>query len=548
VPDRRAILAGAGATCVSGVSMAATASCLLIRSIDSVRITERGATANGLRAAFREASGRPATVVEFEAAQIKIDSQDLADRGSILLPANCTIEGNGTSIAVLGSAITPPIFAARDVSRVAVRNMTVIGNNRAVADSRSGSAILFEHSLDCSTDIQDFRLENMHFSGFRGERWVQFLERNPHHIMSGIRIIDFHATGGSSLAPGAIGVSSAPLWFYGVEGVISDVEIKRAVIEAEKLKSGIVLFHKVTDAAIIDTAVYHAGQDGAADNCGAYAIMAYADRNEMKSISILGSIIRNPRSCGIYLRGADVVRVSNTTISGQTDTVSASLPKGAIAINGCTLVTIDGGNLNDNAFDLSVADGGRARLDLNVSDLTTRGSATSVILAVSPGAAPTSGVRFVNCDFSARSRVLRVFNDQVPGRWYNDVSILGGRMSSETAASVIELTQGGITGATGYRIEDVVIQANDVAIMASGIQGSIRIRRITIQGLGKLRYGLVADDCSNIDWDGITFQNLGSGFSYAARSLRRMAAGSIRNMSVVGGANRLAKGSLPTKS
>lgn len=518
---------------------------LLVRSPALVTITQRGATLAGLRSAISEVTQQGGGTVRIAVPTIPIDVADLLRDGPVLLPASTVIDGQGVTLELRGNAGAPPLFVVRDASAIRLRNMAVIGNMRASLGADTGNLARFELTANAHADMDDIGLENLALSNFAGERWIQFIQRNPAgRKMLGLSVSDLRLRGGLSLAPTAIGVSAAPLWFYGKDGVIEDIDIRRVDIDARALKQGIVLFHRIRSATLDSVVVRNAGEVGAGDDAGAYAIMAYGDIGEISDITIRDAIISNPRSVGIYLRGAARVNVINPLIFGQSDQKAENLPKGAIALNGSSRVIIKGGRLSDNAFDVSVADGGVSALDLTIDSIITRGSQTSVVLALSPGRGPVRGVRFINCNLSGATRVLRILNEQLPGRYYSDVSISGGTFSSATAASVIELTLGSATNATGYRIEGSTIRTNFVGVMAVGLQGTLTIANVTIEGLDRLDYGILADNCPHLSWTGISFNNIRSGYAYAARSLTRPARGVLRDLRFADGANRQAKGSL----
>ncbi|MCW6531205.1 hypothetical protein NED98_13210 [Sphingomonas sp. MMSM20] len=542
---RRRFIGVAGAAVTQALESGRQTTSALLRRRETISVTGRGASVGGLRAAMREVAGYGGGTVRLQTGPIAVDTNDLIANGSIKLPGNVVLEGEGALFTYAGNRIAPPLFTAQDVSRVTLRNLVAAGNGQAIADTRSGSFALFSLSGGAKADMEDIRLENLRLSGFGAERWLQFLQRNASgKRMLGLRVIDFDASAGRALAPEAIGIAASPLWIYGAEGEICDVAVRGLSVQASGLKQGVVLFHKVRQALIDSALVVDAGKTGARDDAGAYAVMIYADPGEMSDITIISTNIQRPRSAGIYLRGAQRVHVVGASITGQRDAVTTNLPKGAIVLNGCSGVTIEGARLSGNRFDLSVADGGVNALNLEVRDMRTSGSDTSVILAVSPGKGTIGHARFINCQLAARDRVLRVMNEQVPGRYYNDVQIVGGVLYSDTAANVIEFNQQTPTGASGYRIEGTTIRANNVAIMTAGLQGLLTIRRIAIEGLGRLSCGIVADDCAALDWDGIIFRNLGSGCGYTARSIRRPARGTLRNLHLGGAANPFTSGSL----
>lgn len=517
---------------------------LVIRRREAVTITARGASLAGIRAAMREVGEYYGGTVRLAVPFVRIQAAEMVTGGPITLPETVTLEGEGAALSIHGNLVTPPLFLGRDVSTVRLRNIAAVGNSTGIADTQSGTFALFELSAASCDDMEDIALDNVSLSHFGGERWVQFLQRSPGRVMSGLEIVGLVAHSGASIAPAALGVSAAALWIHGAAGEIRDVAVRDLSVSAAGIKQGCVLFHKVRRASVAAAAIANAGRTGATDNAGAYAIMAYADPGEMSDIAIQSPVLRSPRSAGIYLRGVERVRVSDAQVSGQSDRVTANLPKGAIVLNGCSAVRIHGGRLTGNAFDLSVADGGVNALHLSVEGLQTEGSRTSVFLAISPGRGPITGVSFTDCTLSSSDRVLQVMNEQVAGRFYNDVRITGGRFRSATAANVIELTQGAITAATGYCIEDTTVQAGRVAIMATGLQGALTVRRTTIEGLAHMDYGIVADDCPHIELEAITFRGVSPRYAYAARSIRRRTGGTIRGLVLPKGGAAAAPGSL----
>lgn len=544
IPSRRMVLSGlvGGGLAVGAGTLPGAMRNLLIRTRDTVTVDERGASLTGLRAAFREVRASGGTV-RLAARTIRISIAELIADGPLALPGSTRLEGEGASITLVGAAVSPPLFAARNMSSIVLRNLAAAGNGRAIADTRSGTFALFEMNAAATSGMEDIVIENVALSRFAGERWVQFLQRAPERAMTGLRIDDLRAEAGASIAPAAIGVSAAALWIHGAGGEIRDVSVRRLTIRGAGIKQGCALFHKVRDATVSAALIADVGARGAVDDAGAYAIMAYANPGEMSGITITAPVIRRPRSVGIYLRGARQVRVLDAAIDGQTDRVATDLPKGAIALNGCSGVVISGGRLTGNVVDLSVADGGVNALDLHVDGLRTSGSRTSALFAISPGRGAVTGVRFTGCDLSAGDRVLQVLNEQVRGRHYNDVELRGGSFRSATAGNVIELTQIP-TAATGYRIEDVTIAAGHVAVMATGLQGTLVLRQVTIEGLAKMEYGIVADDCPRLDWAGLTFRGTPPRVAYAARALRRRSGGVIRGLNLPTGGGGAAPGSL----
>ena len=310
---------------------------------------------------------------------------------------------------------------------------------------------------------------------------------------------------------------------------IVDVVIEGFYAEADFIKCGIVIFHKVQNVRIYAPRILNAGQGDTGNDKGAYAIMCYGDTGELIDITIDDAVIVTPRSCGIYLRLAENVTINNPKVSGQTDTDMSSLPKGGIVTNGAINVKVNGGLLHNNVFHASfVALTGSSAFDIEMTGTRMTGTGTGVILSPASGAGVPDGVRFFNCDVAVAGHALRQLNEN---RAVKNLVINGGRWVS-TGATAIELNPYDGAALTGYRFENCTIGSPNRGIDADSpgatATGDLTISNVIFfdSGATALQYAIIARNFPNLNIDNVLIRDMGTGFA----TLTDAANGSIRNL------------------
>ena len=374
-------------------------------------------TATSFRNALAKITSNGGGTLNIPRGSYTMASVDLAS--PLLLTSNTVIEGNGSIITVSGVAIINSMFRASDASNILIRNLLVVGNSVAVADASSGAFLNFLQTA-AGTGIENLFIDNVRLSNFAAERWISVLNFHATNPINKVVINNLKgfSLAGNSLAPASIGVGANLITIYGVTAPIINVVIRDLYVDATYIKRGIDIFHLVQNVLIDRPYIYNAGRNGANDDCGGYAINCYGGIGEQFGVVIRDPIIIAPRSCGIYLRGLDNASVTNPTISGQTDTTVTTLPKGAIVGDGSTNVSIRGGNLTNNAFDVYVASSGLTTFNWRIVDGFKATGATTGGLVLNPGAGSGFCSGFfvdASCEFAVASGKAITLRNNIGG-------------------------------------------------------------------------------------------------------------------------------------
>lgn len=453
----------------------------------------------------------------------------------VSLPSNVVVEGNGATLKISGQSIIESVFRSENASNISLRNLEVIGNNQAVADASSGAFFNYVQTSSGSGS-ENILIENVRLRNFKAERWVSILNNHNSLEIRRIRVRNLSGVSkpGNNLGTASIGISSALLMVYGVKAPITDVEIDHLFADAQYIKNGVSIFHKVKNVRIISPSILNAGQTGTANDMGSYAINIYGDAGEVSGITINDAILTSPKSAGIYIRGASNIVINNPRISGQTDAISGTLPKGAIVGNGSSNIEINEGILTDNVYDLSfVADAKSTEFNLTVTSLKTRSaSLSSILLHPATGLGSPNGVSFVNCDITATGRALQIAN--TASRNFKNVLFSGGTWVS-TRSTAFELNTADSFTLANYRIENMKIGASSIGIAADSpaarSRGDLTIANVDIYDSGKnaMNYGILARNFPNLNIDNVIVRDMGKGFATYTTGAK----GSIRGLRVV---------------
>jgi hypothetical protein len=275
----------------------------------------------------------------------------------LTLTAAATIYGEGASVITMtGTSVVKAMFHVVNVGAT-FSDLQMVGNNQGTSFT-NGAAIFFEQTNASVTDVNNCRVRNCAFENFKTPWCVSFISSAPANKISGYEVTNcqFISKSGNSIAPANIAQVAVFVAAYGVEGTGGNVEsglIADNYMEAQYIKSGVLLFHQVRKTIVRNNIVISAGLTGASDDSGAYAIYAYSDDGEATDNQIVDNIIINARSIGIYVRGQNErMSILGNTISVVTDVLNASLPKGGICILGATDFTC-----SNNTVTLANADG-----------------------------------------------------------------------------------------------------------------------------------------------------------------------------------------------
>ncbi|MCV3210548.1 right-handed parallel beta-helix repeat-containing protein [Mesorhizobium sp. YC-39] len=358
-------------------------------------------------------------------------SADLKALGhyGISIPANCTIDGNGSVINVTGSDQISYVFTAIDVSKVTIADLTVVGNGLATGYN-NGAFMKFALSATATRGIDTFTLDTVELQNFKAPWWILVYNESPSNLeiqhirVNGLRGI---SRPGNSLAPAKLGTNAAVIAINSKSSKPADADraiVRDAIVtgfyaEATHIKEGVIFYSNVHDSEIRGAVVHNAGLMGGRNDTGCYALMVYGANN--RNILITDPVLTSPRDNGIYAVNGSGLVITNATVRGQTSTADATLPKAGISINSVRDVMISGGAFSDNVTDLYLGIRGTGANVRAEGVECTGASKTGIWLqgsAANVGGATITGAR-VNA--GERARALYSHNDEI--LYVNDVRI-----------------------------------------------------------------------------------------------------------------------------
>ena len=259
------------------------------------------------------------------------------------------------TITVAGTAVMRCVLYFLNTGST-VSGIKFVGNSQGTGYT-NGAAIIFEQSAGATADMLDCRVKGCRFDNFKTTFWIEFLGGSATYKISGYEVTACRFTSrvGNSIAPASIGTNASFICAYGNEAVLGTVEggiVADNLMEATYVKSGIQLFHGVRKTIVRNNTIINAGLIGATDDSGAYGIFVYSNDNEATDNQVISNTILNARSLGIYIRGTNErVVVRGNIISGVTDLLNATLPKGGIAFLAATDFVCEGNAVANTAAD-----------------------------------------------------------------------------------------------------------------------------------------------------------------------------------------------------
>lgn len=276
--------------------------------------------------------------------------------GSITLPSNIAIEGNGDSskIVVTGTG-TNNIFNGTNITNVSIRKIWFYGNNQSDA-SGNGLCLYINQTAGAAAAGKNFVVEDCRLDNFKGDYWLYFVNSHTTHEMQEIfvRRNRFTSYSGNARNGATPAVPSACVSVQGstAGAVARNIYIQDNVADCQYIKTFSILWQGCRGAVVSRNTVRNAGTDASISNdAGAYAFAIYdsSSLNVPRDFLYDGNIVDGVRSCGIYAAAAVKVRFTNNKINNQTDTVTTTLPKGGIVLNSCTDFIISGNEVRDCA-------------------------------------------------------------------------------------------------------------------------------------------------------------------------------------------------------
>lgn len=500
---RRGFLGRVSASALSGLVGAGTLSCSgrVDAAQAAVDVTSFGASpslrdnSGALRAAIAALPPGGGTVA-IPDGTFRFASASIG-RGGIVLPPGITLRGAGrerTHLVVSGGSVCNFLVATNSAG-VTIADLTIVGNSVGMVGATiygNGAAVRLLQTQDARSDVAHLTLQRLHVENFAGPYWIEIAstaaERTMHDIL--VEDVSFRSLPGNSPGPRDIAMNSAALCVAGHAGTVANVRLRGIRGDARYIKTGIILYHGVEDAEIAGVVIENAGQAGAADDAGAYAVQVYDSQSRMKGIRILDPVLRAPRSVGIYVAGGRNVTIRNPDISGQTDQHDETLPKAAIAFNGTRGWRVTGGRLTGNWRDMEIvsphtaAGGDVVDMDAVVEDLVATGSRAGAVVRHARGQVARN-LRFARCRFQVHGRAILVDNAAGSGGHIDDVVFDSCQIEADAGFRAIDLWGTSGSAAGGYQIRDCTLVGTN-PLLARDIEGSLLVEGCDIRDRGTI--------------------------------------------------------------
>ncbi|WP_036260988.1 right-handed parallel beta-helix repeat-containing protein [Mesorhizobium sp. WSM2561] len=411
-------------------------------------------------------------------------SADLRALGhpGIAVPANCTIDGNGSVINITGSDQIFYVFTATDVSRVAVADLKVIGNS--VSTGYNGGAFMkFALSPTATAGIDTFTLDTVELQNFKAPWWILVYNESrsnleiQHIRINGLRGISRQ---GNSLDPENLGANAAVIGINSAawephdaaRAIVRDVIVTGFYAEATHIKQGINFESNVRDSEIRGAVVHNAGLVGGKDDTGCYALMVYGANN--RNIRITDPVLISPRDNGIYAVNGSGLVIRNATVRGQSSTVGATLPKSGIACNSVRDVVISGGTFSNNVTDLYLGIRG-SEANVSVEGVQCAGASKAGIL-LQGASADVGGVTITGARVAADATAHALLSPNDTIHYVNDVHIADCNFATKSLTAVA--VSASPTPARNWSFSNVTCTSRGTPFQATQFGG-----RMTIQGM-----------------------------------------------------------------
>jgi len=431
------------------------------------------------------------------------------------------IDARGATVTISGSTLVTSLFTFLNCSG-RIRGGTWIGNASGTGYT-NGSAVQFLLTSAATAGISIIEVTGATFQNFKSPYWVYVYNSCPaanNYAIKTIRITDnsFVSVSGNQIDVSNLGQRTS---FICIESTASvsdgaggcyDVKVTGNSGDGSYVRSGVFLSGKVIRARVLDNDFVNCGQSGANDNCGAYAFAAYDSAQlGMANVEFIANSVNNVRSVGIYTAGhIPGLRIKDFNCYTQTDTVDASLPKGAVCLNGPTDFIVEGVDCKDIASDgvFFTPDTAIVRgVIRNVSGVNCK----NVVNLVS-NFADTDGLEVYGItghEFTANGIAINL----VDGAWTaKNWHISDFDLSSTVTGSIgVRLFSGGagkffnitIGGASRVKAETYGVDVNS---MGSSTSGVMRISGISFDGPFS-GAGLRANSAVGVDIDDLSFAN-----------------------------------------
>jgi hypothetical protein len=287
---------------------------------------------------------------------------------TLTVPANTIVAGQSRDVSIIKMTSCVPVFTVSNVSNVTIEKLWMLGTDACVSWGASPiGAINFGSSVSAS----NWTFRNLRQSGFNGNYWNK---GNAAATVSNVLFDNISIESTSSDAPGGSNNPNIALAFYSGTGGPrwENLTIQNSQFNGTDICIHVIIFGNAYKYSINNNRSLNAGGTNTNSHCtngtpatNSYAISVYDandDGNPQQDGVIANNYIRSPAAAGIYLvPGSALTRAATTTpmlianneIVAQTHTDTA-LPRGAIAVNTSTDLTISGNKLYGNAIGINL--------------------------------------------------------------------------------------------------------------------------------------------------------------------------------------------------
>jgi hypothetical protein len=287
-----------------------------------------------------------------------IASASLTTTG-LVIPSNVEIlfPSRTCGITITGSTACI-LFTPLNARNIAIRGGFLTGNSQG-ADYVSGHAMVFTQNASAVAAGDNIVIDDVTLSNFRAAYWLWFVNSGATHALKNIHVSNcrFLSQNGNSIDPTDIGQTASCVAFQGASantvGLVQDCVVHHNYCDANFIKNFGTAWHSTLRIRFHHNTVLRAGQAGANADRGGYAFLIYdnsggAGGARPDLVYVEDNIVTDPRSAGLYVADANRIYARRNRISGQADTNDASLPKGAIAVNGALYAEVLHNDLEGN--------------------------------------------------------------------------------------------------------------------------------------------------------------------------------------------------------
>lgn len=463
--------------------------------------------------AFAALTARGGGTLRLPRGNVNVASATLGTTG-ITFPSNVELRGHGktaSSITVTGASVCNLFVSGDNLTGVAMRDFTAIGNNVAFGTiSGIYNQGAFFNCVLTSTSTANGRnyvFKDIHLKDFTAPWWLCVQNKNATYRMKMVRVEDltFATSAGNAAFPEEISVNSVVLAIVGngldspvptatEQYVVENVLIDGLEGDATHVKTGLLLFHQIQNAICRNIKVRNAGTGAAfvSNDKGVYAVYFYDNTGRAFNVTLDGFDC-SAKSVPVYVAGGHDVTITNGRAHGQTDTTDTSLPKGGLVFNGTIRPRVKNVYLYNNARAHLAISGPSIAEDCDAvfEGILTDATAEQGLRIRMVAAQPLTGLTVRDCRFSGSTygatiwhdpdevlRDLTIQNSYFNGGTYGiDAFVLSGAANDSGDWLIEDSEFSGATG-TGFRLRNlnnpIIFRRNKAYLSGTAVCFEIR--------------------------------------------------------------------------